>query len=52
MRWVNVSPKPIAMGAKPCGARRSVAPRMMARNMKVKTTSAVRQALNEYPPGE
>jgi hypothetical protein len=52
MRWINVSPRPMAMGAKPCGARRSVAPRMMARNMKVSTTSAVKHAVSEYPPGE
>jgi hypothetical protein len=35
----------MAMGANPCGARRSVAPRIIIRNMKVRTTSAVTQAL-------
>jgi hypothetical protein len=29
MRWIRVSPSPIAIGAKPTGARASVAPRMM-----------------------
>ena len=28
MRWIRVSARPIASGAKPCGARESVAPRM------------------------
>ena len=27
-RWMRVSTRPIAIGAKPCGARESVAPRM------------------------
>ncbi len=39
MRWMSVSPKPMAMGAKPCGARLSVAPRMMSRKKKVRTAS-------------
>jgi hypothetical protein len=29
-----------------------VAPRMISRNINVKTTSATRHAINEYPPGE
>ncbi len=29
MRWMSVSPRPMAIGAKPTGARPSVAPRMM-----------------------
>ena len=28
MRWMRVSTRPMAIGAKPCGARVSVAPRM------------------------
>ena len=31
IRWISVSPRPIAIGAKPAGARLSVAPRMMIR---------------------
>ena len=27
MRWIRVSARPMAIGAKPAGARRSVAPR-------------------------
>ena len=47
IRWIRVSPRPIAIGAKPFGARPSVAPRMMMRNMNVRTTSATRQASSE-----
>src|SRR2546427_413591 len=49
IRWISVSPSPIAMGAKPRGARPSVAPRMIKRNMKVMTTSDIKQAISEYP---
>ena len=52
MRWIRVSPRPMAMGAKPLGARPSVAPRMMSRNIMVITISATRAAPREYPPGE
>ena len=45
--WISVSPRPMAMGAKPYGARRSVAPRMIIRNMKVSPSSATRQASRE-----
>ena len=37
---------------KPCGARLSVAPRMMSRNIMVMTTSLTSAATKEYPPGE
>jgi hypothetical protein len=47
IRCISVSPKPIAIGAKPLGARRSVAPKMMARNMKVMTISVIRPAVSE-----
>ena len=47
IRWMSVSPRPMAMGAKPCGARSSVAPRMMSRNMNVITTSATSAATSE-----
>ena len=39
IRWISVRPRPIAIGAKPLGARSSVAPRMTIRNMKVITNS-------------
>jgi hypothetical protein len=47
IRWINVRPSPIAIGAKPLGARSSVAPRMIIRNMNVMTTSATRPASSE-----
>jgi len=47
MRWISVRPRPIAMGANPCGARLSVEPRIIIRNMKVRTASATRQAIME-----
>src|SRR5579871_364184 len=47
MRWIKVRPRPIATGANPAGARLSVAPMMIIRNMNVRTTSAVRQATRE-----
>jgi len=34
IRWISVRPRPIAIGAKPLGARSSVAPRMITRNMR------------------
>jgi hypothetical protein len=37
----------MARGANPCGARRSVAPRIIIRNMNVSTKSATRQAIIE-----
>jgi len=46
-RWTSVSPSPIAIGAKPFGARSSVAPRMIMRNMNVIATSAKNPAANE-----
>src|SRR5208283_1095023 len=42
----------IAIGAKPEGARRSVAPIMIIRKKKVSTTSATKHESSEYPPGE
>ena len=52
IRWMSVSPRPMAMGANPAGARLSVAPSMMIRNINVITTSQTRPALSEYWPGE
>ena len=46
-RWISVSPRPMAMGAKPAGAFSSVAPRMMTRNIAVITTSATKAATIE-----
>ena len=40
----EVNPRPIAIGANPFGARLSVAPRIIIKNMNVSTTSAVRHA--------
>ena len=39
IRWINVNASPMAMGAKPAGARLSVAPRMISRKNMVITTS-------------
>ena len=39
IRWIRVSPRPMAMGASPAGARLSVAPRMIRMNMAVITSS-------------
>ena len=36
-----------ASGAKPAGARASVVPRMISKNMKVRTTSTIRQTWSE-----
>ena len=52
IRWIKVSPRPIASGANPCGARLSVAPRMMKRNIIVITISVTSAATIEYLPGE
>jgi hypothetical protein len=49
---MSVNPKPIAIGAKSCGAGLSEAPRIIIRNIKVSTISAVKQATSEYPPGK
>ena len=52
MRWIRVSARPIAMGAKPVGANFEVDPKMTIRKPAVRTTSATRAACMEYPPGE
>jgi hypothetical protein len=44
---MRVRARPIAMGAKPAGARRSVAPRMTSRKKNVSTTSATKPAASE-----
>ena len=43
--WINASVKPIANGAKPVGARLSVAPMMMNKNIAVITTSHIKPAI-------
>ena len=47
MRWINVRAKPIAIGANPAGARRSVAPRMMKTKKNVRMVSARKPAVSE-----
>ena len=39
IRWISVSPRPMAMGANPAGARVSVEPRMIIRKPKVRMIS-------------
>jgi hypothetical protein len=46
-RWISVRPRPIAIGANPCGARSSVAPRMIMRNMNVMTSSVMKPLIAE-----
>jgi len=43
MRWMSVSPNPIAIGAKPIGALPCVEPMMMNKNTMVMTTSVTKQ---------
>ncbi len=47
IRWMRVSARPIAIGAKPAGARRSVEPRITIRKKNVSTTSATKPATSE-----
>ena len=47
IRWISVNPSPIAIGAKPDGARRSVAPIMIITKKKVSTTSATKHERRE-----
>ena len=47
IRWISVSARPIAIGAKPFGARWSVDPRITTRKNAVSTTSATKQANGE-----
>ena len=44
---IRATAKPMARGAKPCGARLSVAPRMIRRKKKAKTVSAQKPASRE-----
>src|SRR5688500_5485757 len=47
IRWIRVSARPIAIGAKPAGARRWVAPMMTTRNIAVSATSLINAACIE-----
>ncbi len=52
MRWMRVRHKPMAMPAKPYGARLAVEPRITNTNIAVSTISATSADSIEYPPGE
>ncbi|MNC73281.1 hypothetical protein D3C75_1244530 [compost metagenome] len=41
IKWIRVSPRPMAIGAKPAGANLSVAPMIMSRKNAVRSTSAI-----------
>ena len=48
----RVRPKPMAIGAKPLGARLSVAPKIIIKNINVMTISVTSAETRLYPPGE
>ena len=52
IKWIKVKAKPIAIGAKPVGARLSVAPWIIIKKKAVNTISAITTAVNEKPFGE
>ena len=45
IKWIKVKARPIAIGAKPLGARSSVEPRMIMRKKAVNTTSINKAAV-------
>ncbi|MCY1250766.1 hypothetical protein D9M72_644350 [compost metagenome] len=47
IRWIRVRARPMAIGAKPAGARLSVAPMMIRMNIAVITTSLAKPAASE-----
>ncbi|MNC90615.1 hypothetical protein D3C83_67330 [compost metagenome] len=47
IRWISVSAKPIAIGAKPAGARPCVAPMMIITKKNVITISQINAACSE-----
>ena len=51
MRCINVKAKPMAKAAKPLGARSSVAPKMVIKNIKVMMISVTSAETMEYWPG-
>src|SRR3546814_769530 len=52
IRWIRVSARPMAMPAKPAGARPWVAPMITMRKNAVITTSHRKAAATEYPCGD
>ena len=52
IKWISVSPRPMAIGAKPAGARDDVEPRIMIRKKAVRTTSIAKAAPRPYLPGD
>jgi hypothetical protein len=52
IRWISVRPSPMAIGAKPAGARFDVAPRMISRKKPVRTSSVTKAETSPYLPGE
>src|SRR6185437_5353160 len=52
IKWINVSTRPIGIGAKPWGTRLSVAPIITNRNAAVNVISQTIHESSEYPPGE
>jgi len=51
-KCISVNPKPITIPAKPAGAFLDVAPSIINKNIKVKTTSVIITAIKLYFPGE
>ena len=52
MRWMSVSARPMASGARPAGARLSVTPWITSRKKKVSSSSMTIAASIVYPAGE
>ena len=52
IKWIKVNAKPIAIGAKPAGARLSVEPRITIKKIAVKTISIISAESKEYFPGD
>ena len=52
IRWISVSARPIAIGAKPAGARLSVAPRMIEQEHERHHDFGDERGRIEYSPGE
>lgn len=51
IKWIKVSPRPIAIGANPLGALSFILPRMINKKNKVKTNSANSTETKLYPSG-
>ena len=52
IRWISVSARPIAIGAKPAGAEDDVEPKMTIKKKAVSTISTSSADVRLYPPGE